>query len=91
MGNQGFVILQNVIMDLESDPITLGSNRVCIVDGKPVKAKIIDFGSELKCHEVLSNLTQAKLKKLDDLKPQCPNLIKSILKFLNCQVYRNIK
>ena len=52
-------------MDIESNPLIIGTERVFVLGLKPVTGKLIDFGSELKCQEVLANLTSAKLRKVE--------------------------
>ena len=63
--NVGHVILQDLIMNVDSEPLIINTERIAVVKGKPAKVKIIDFGSELKCEEVLAHLTESKLNKLD--------------------------
>ena len=63
--NTGHVVDQECILDIETRQLIIGEERVFVIGCKPVTGKLIDFGTELKCQEVLANLTASKLKKLD--------------------------
>ena len=61
-------------MAIDTVPLVLAAERICVINGRPEEAKIIDFGSELKCQEVLANLTSRKLSKLDHDTDECENV-----------------
>ena len=50
-------------MDIEKEPLIIGNERIFVQGTKPVRGKVIEFGDELKCHQILAHLTAAKLQK----------------------------
>ena len=61
--DEGLVALQDAVMDIQKEPLIIGNERIFIQRTKPVRGKVIEFGDELKCHQILAHLTAAKLQK----------------------------
>ena len=74
---EGHVIPQEDFMDIQQSPLCVNTDRILVFEGKAKRAKIIDFGSEWKCHESLAVFHQSHLKRVgsDEIQKNCQSVI----------------
>ena len=65
------IIKQIDVMDSDQMPLIINTERVVVIEGRAVRGMVIDFGSELKCHESLAIFEQRKIRKFHSSEIEC--------------------
>ena len=75
---EGHVIPQEDFLDIQQSPLCVNTERILVFKGKAKRAKIIDFGSEWKCHESFAVFQQSTLRRLDsnEIQKNCQSVFK---------------
>ena len=69
-------------------PLFINQERVCVIDGKPVNATIIDFGNKIKCKSTLNIFLASKASKITESEEKCSECkeLKANIETLNRQI-----
>ena len=75
-------------MEIEMQPLFINQERVCVIDGKPVNATIIDFGNKIKCKSTLNIFLASKASKITESEEKCSECkeLKANIETLNRQI-----